>query len=110
MARWQKPGDMTFVPRPWSGAAQPGSSSYTFFSNRFWERGDFARLKEVTLTMYLDKKFLNRVGLSNGSFYISGFNLATLSKYSMFDPELEGNDFGTYPQARQFTLGINLTF
>lgn len=110
MARWQKPGDMTFVPRPWSGAAQPGSSSYTFFSNRFWERGDFARLKEVTLTMFLDKKFLNRVGLSNGSFYISGFNLATLSKYSMFDPELEGNDFGTYPQARQFTLGINLTF
>lgn len=110
MMRWQKPGDITYVPRPWSGAAQPGSSSYTFFSDRFWERGDFARLKEVTITMYLDKKSLNRLGLTNASFYVSGFNLYTWSNYSMFDPELQGNDFGTYPQARQMTMGVNLTF
>jgi TonB-linked SusC/RagA family outer membrane protein len=110
MQRWQKPGDITYVPRPWSGAAQPGSSSYTLGSSRFFERGDFGRLKEVTLTMFLDKKFLNRVGLTNGSFYVSGFNLATLSNYSLFDPELQGSDFGTYPQAKQFTVGLNITF
>jgi TonB-linked SusC/RagA family outer membrane protein len=110
MMRWQRPGDMTYVPRPWAGAAQPGSSSYTFFSDRFWERGDFVRLKEVTITMYLDKKTLNRLGLTNASFYVSGFNLATWSNYSMFDPELQGNDFGTYPQAKQMTMGLNLTF
>ena len=60
--------------------------------------------------MYLDKKTLNRLGLTNASFYVSGFNLATWANYSMFDPELQGNDFGTYPQAKQMTMGLNLTF
>jgi len=28
----------------------------------------------------------------------------------MLDPELQGNDFGTYPQAKQVTFGLNISF
>jgi hypothetical protein len=51
--------------------------------------------------------------------YVSAQNLFTVTKYSGFDPEVteyatsaiaQGIDFGTYPQTRQFTFGINTGF
>ena len=108
--RWQKPGDITRVPRPYAGGTQPQAASNSLGSDRFFERGDFARLKEVTLTYNFSRELLDRFKLSNASFYVSGFNLATWSNYTGYDPELQGNDFGTYPQARQSTVGLNVTF
>jgi TonB-linked SusC/RagA family outer membrane protein len=108
--RWQKPGDITRVPRPYAGGTQPNAASNSLGSDRFFERGDFARLKEVTLTYNFSKDLLSRFKLSNASFYVSGFNLATWSNYTGYDPELQGFDFGTYPQARQTTFGLNVTF
>ena len=108
LERWQRPGDITRVPRPFQGGTQPGASSNSFFSDRFFERGDFARLKEVTLTYNFSKDLIKKFGMSSGSFYVSGLNLHTWSKYSMFDPEVKDFDFGQYPQARQMTFGFNL--
>ena len=108
LERWQKPGDITRVPKPYFGGTIPGANSNFFFSDRFYEKGDFARLKEVTLTYNLAKSLLNRFKINNGSFYISGFNLYTWTKYTMFDPEVKDFDFGTYPQARQIIVGLNL--
>ena len=108
--RWQKPGDITRVPRPYAGGTQPNANSNSLASDRFFERGDFARLKEVTLTYNFTKEVVNSLKLSAASFYVSGFNLATWSKYTGYDPELQGFDFGTYPQAKQMLVGINVTF
>jgi TonB-dependent starch-binding outer membrane protein SusC len=108
--RWQKPGDITRVPRPYAGGTQPNANSNSLASDRFFERGDFARLKEVTLTYNLSKETLSSIKLSAASFYVSGFNLATFSNYTGYDPELQGFDFGTYPQAKQIMFGINVTF
>lgn len=108
--RWTKPGDLTRVPRPYQGGTQPNAASNSFTSDRFFERGDFLRLKEVTLSFNFDKSLLKRFNIANASFYVSGYNLATWTKYSMIDPELTGNDFGVYPQAKQVTVGLNITF
>jgi TonB-dependent starch-binding outer membrane protein SusC len=108
--RWQKPGDITRVPRPYAGGTQPNASSNSLGSDRFFERGDFARLKEVTLTYNFSKELVNRLHVSAASFYVSGFNLYTWSNYTGYDPELQGFDFGTYPQAKQTTFGVNVTF
>ena len=108
--RWQKPGDITRVPRPYAGGTQPNANSNSLASDRFFERGDFARLKEVTLTYNFSKEVLSNSKLSAASFYVSGFNLATWSNYTGYDPELQGFDFGTYPQAKQMLFGINVTF
>lgn len=106
--RWQKPGDVTKVPKPYFGGTQPGASSNSFFSNRFYEKGDFARIKEVTLNYNFNKSLIKKFGMSSGSFYISGYNLYTWTKYSMFDPEVKDFDFGQYPQARQVIMGLNI--
>lgn len=108
--RWQKPGDITRVPRPYAGGTQPNANSNSLASDRFFERGDFARLKEVTLTYNFSKEAIKSLKLSAASFYVSGFNLATWSNYTGYDPELQGFDFGTYPQAKQMLVGINVTF
>ncbi len=51
--------------------------------------------------------------------YVSAQNFFTRTKYSGFDPEIseyaanslaQGIDFGTYPQARQITVGFNAGF
>jgi TonB-dependent starch-binding outer membrane protein SusC len=110
MLRWQKPGDITYVPRPWQGGTQTGAQSVTFFSDRFWERGDYARLKEVTLTYTLPKSIVSRLRLTGASFYVSALNVYTWSDYTGYDPEVAGSDFGSYPQAKQTTFGVNLNF
>ena len=107
--RWQKPGDITRVPRPYAGGTQPNANSNSLASDRFFERGDFARLKEVTLTYNFSKEVLSHLKLQAASFYVSGFNLKTWSNYTGYDPELQGFDFGTYPQAKQMLFGINIT-
>ena len=108
--RWQKPGDITRVPRPYAGGTQPNANSNSLASDRFFERGDFARLKEVTLTYNFSKEVLNTLKLTAAAFYVSSFNPKTWSNYTGFDPEVQGFDFGTYPQAKQMLFGLNITF
>jgi len=84
-------------------------------SDRFVEDGSFVRLKNLTLGYTLPAfKGVNRIRI-----YVSGNNLATITKYSGFDPEV--NSFGgsntqvgvdnlVYPVARTFLAGIQVTF
>ena len=53
------------------------------------------------------------------SLYVTGQNLLTFTKYSGFDPEVNafgnsavelGVDYGTYPQAISFIVGLNVEF
>jgi len=110
LQRWQNPGDITTVPKPYFGGTQPGALSNSNTADRFFEKGDYARIKEVTISYNFPKSILNRLKIVNAAFYISGLNLYTWSNYSMLDPELQGNDFGTYPQAKQVTFGLNISF
>jgi hypothetical protein len=86
-------------------------------STRFMEKGDFIRLKNVSLAYQLPASVVqnNRVV----KVYVSGTNLLTISDYSGIDPELSsvngadtalGIDYGSYPNAKTFTAGINVTF
>ena len=85
-------------------------------SSRFVEPGDFLRLKNVSLTYNLPQELIRGI---NGSVIISGINLLTLTNYGGIDPEsysnvgqgeARGADAGSYPNAKTWTLGINVTF
>lgn len=84
-------------------------------SDRFAENGSFIRLKNVTLGYTLPAF----KGISRVRVYVSGNNLATITSYSGYDPEV--NSFGgnntqvgvdnlVYPVARTFLAGIQVTF
>ena len=89
------------------------------FSSRWIEDGSYLRLKSVTLTYNLNPKLFKKAGISRFSVYTTGQNLLTVTKYTGFDPEVnafglsateQGIDYGTYPQARTVTVGVNVEF
>jgi hypothetical protein len=111
--RWQKPGDVTDVPR-----LTAFGSNYTLEQNsRFLEDGSFIRLRSLTLGYTLPKSLTSRARLDAVRFYFAGSNLLTLTKYTGPDPEanvtanqnVQGLDIGTPPQPRTFQFGVNVT-
>ena len=65
----------------------------------------------------LPETFTKKYGIERLRFYVGGMNLITWTKYSGLDPEIGGNDptqfgidYGVYPQAKMYNLGLNLTF
>lgn len=78
-------------------------------NSRFWEKGDYLALREVTLNYSVPTKYLkNTVQALN--LYVTGSNLHYFKSYSGDSPEIGGSQQGNFPMPRTFTLGLNLTF
>jgi TonB-linked SusC/RagA family outer membrane protein len=86
-------------------------------SSRFLEKGDFVRLKNVSLSYDLPSTVLR--DKANIRLFISAMNLLTFTKYSGIDPESSsvngsdtalGIDYGSYPNSKIYTAGLNFTF
>jgi len=115
--RWREPGDITDVPRP-----APGDLSNGVVSSRFVEDGSFFRLRNITFGYTLPASVSERIKVKKLRWYASVQNAFVFTKYRGYDPEVSsshggantgliyGYDYGSYPQPRIFTTGINLTF
>jgi len=117
LRRWTAPGQITDIPR-----ATNGDVTNSRTSSRFVENGSFLRMKSATLSYNLPKSALNTLHLSKLLIYATAQNLFTITSYKGFDPEVNaftsgegsgvtlGIDYGTYPVARTYVLGLNLSF
>lgn len=119
--RWKKAGDITSIPK-----STPNNVVNSTPSSRFIEDGSYLRLKSLTVSYNLKAAALNKFKVSRCLIYLTAENLLTFTKYSGFDPEVSafssksqsarnqntapGVDFGTYPQAREFVFGLNISF
>ncbi|KQN36289.1 SusC/RagA family TonB-linked outer membrane protein [Pedobacter sp. Leaf41] len=83
------------------------------------EDGSFLRINNITLGYTLPTDLAKKIKLSSLRFYATVNNLATITGYSGFDPEVNtrtnggltpGVDYSAYPRSRTILLGINLTF
>lgn len=83
------------------------------------EDGSYLRLQNLAIGYTLPRKLINRISADKLRFYVSAQNLFTITKYTGYNPEVSnrpdnaltpGEDYGTYPLARTFTFGLNLTF
>ena len=83
-------------------------------SEYFVEDGSFLRLKNIQLGYNFAVSFASQLRV-----YVSGQNLLTFTNYTGFDPEVAagggiinglGIDFGQYPLARTFLMGLNMSF
>jgi len=110
--RWTEPGQVTDIPRV-------GNMDNVKNSSRFVEDGSYIRLKALTLAYNLIKASDKYKAIKNLSVFFTGQNLLTFTNYSGFDPEVNafgnsatelGIDYGTYPQARTFIVGLNVEF
>lgn len=117
---WKQPGDQDVLPSPlFQNTADQGT-------DRFLERGDYVRLRTLTLDYRLPGKMLDNTGLSSFRVFIAGQNLLTFTKYNG-DPEIglgsaetaEPGDAGfvpgefslfSYPQTQSYTFGVEIGF
>ena len=120
MDRWQKPGDVTDIPKASTLANADGSSNNGFASSRFLEDGSFLRLRNVSLGYTFPKKLVAKAGIERLRIYVNATNLFTITGYSGADPEgntaadythgtVQGLDFAIPPQPRQVVFGASLT-
>jgi TonB-linked SusC/RagA family outer membrane protein len=87
----------------------------------FIEDASFLRMNTLTLGYTIPKRLTKKFGCENFRVYATAGNLFCLTGYSGMDPEVNsqptnngfptlGFDYNTYPRARTFTFGINLSF
>ena len=109
--RWTGAGTSNSVPRLTNDA-----TNNKLFSDFFVEDASFLRLQNIQVGYNFSPEVLENVGLTKVRLYTSINNLFTLTKYTGFDPSINGGaigagiDYGNYPSARQFLLGLNVTF
>lgn len=92
----------------------PKYGSAIEIDSRLLEDASFMRLKNLTVSWDIPKEWLvrkTRNVLSGVRVYGQGQNLLTWTNYSGLDPEVDSNvQIGTYPAAKTFTLGLDVTF
>ena len=119
--QWTGPGTSNSQPiASWSD-----SQNNTLTSTRFLQDGSYIRLKNLQIGYTLPNSLTQKAHINKIRIYFSGTNLLTLTKYTGLDPEMTTNnnvtpgqgvdivrnvDWGTFPTAISYNLGINLTF
>ena len=112
---WKEPGDVGVLPRP-------GVDVPTFTSDRYLQRADFIRLRNVNLSYSLPKSVLDKIKLQGIQVFVQGTNLWTFNPFFDGDPEVGRGSaesgltqlgevtLYTFPNTRGATAGVNITF
>ena len=98
---------------------QPLKSSGAFYPHSWAiEDGSFVRFNNLTLGYTVPVKDLFGLKMSKLRFYFTGNNLATITRYTGYDPEVSVRsnpltpalDYSAYPKSRSYIFGVNATF
>ena len=87
-------------------------------TSRFLEKGDFLKLRNLTIGYTVPLKKTDANGIKGIRIYMSGVNLFTVTPFSGYDPEVmidqatgaAVESFNAMPASRMFNLGVNLKF
>lgn len=112
MNRWHGEGTSNTMPRfSWAN-----NNDNWRVSDLYVHNGSYARIKNIQLGYTLPSYLTQKIFIQKLRFYVAAENLLTMTSYKGLDPELNGDersngiDRGYYPQARTFTVGVNLNF
>lgn len=118
--RWQKPGDVTDVPKLTMNTTAGEWNNTT----RWLYDADFLRLRTVQIGYTLPKTLTQRMKIEKLRIFVTGQNLATFTNYPGWDPEVtrvvesdpqvsnvsNGSPYLSTPQVRTTTIGVQLSF
>ena len=110
---WTPEKPSTTVPRVYW--ASTGSITNDMFSSRFLQNGAYWKIANVELGYNLPDKWFKDV-ISGVRVYVSGQNLATISKYRGYNIDFAGGTFTpgynycSYPTPMTVMFGVNLSF
>ncbi|TZF82787.1 TonB-dependent receptor [Pedobacter sp. BS3] len=112
LGRWT-PETAATATYPRLSAVLSGPSSPNTSSNFWLIDAKYLRLKSVDIGYMLPKKWVNHLGISSARLYLSGYDLATWSNFSLYqqDPEITSSgSAGTYPVQKVYNLGLQVGF
>lgn len=104
---WKEQGDQTDVPR-YYWADQLAQNNLFRGNTRYYEKGDYLALREITLGYTLPSRWLNKLGLKNVRTYATGNNIHYFTSYKGLLPEEGGQDSGRYPNPQSFIFGVEV--
>lgn len=104
--RWQKPGDVTDVPRMDAGR----TADFGPTSSRFLVDASYLNIRTINLSYNLPKSLVSKMKVNNGQFFVSVENVAFFSKRKGMNNQqaFSGVTSNAYPPARVFTAGFTL--
>jgi hypothetical protein len=117
LRRWTQAGQVTDIPKIMYGDNVSNGSANPISANV--QKGDFIKLRNVSLGYTLPARLVQKAGISNVRVYVSGQNLAIITKYKGPDPETstngndpqgQGIDRNSVANGRVLTVGLNIGF
>lgn len=108
-----------WMPSGSNGSFGSGSGNFSYYPHSWAiEDGSFLRINNVTVGYTLPIKTVAKWHMSKLRFYLTANNLAVITKYTGYDPEVSvrssgltpGLDYSAYPKSRTFIFGINASF
>lgn len=111
---WKQSGDQAAYPNPFDYTRTGIISPFKSEQSLFMSNGTYFKINNITLSYSFDKKFINKLGMSNLRVYASANNVMTFSPYAGPNPEnVTGAGWdvsGGYPVSRTYNIGLNLEF
>jgi hypothetical protein len=127
---WKQPGDIAQYPQLAAGRynyddeGNPGAAQLfignTGYNTRFLEKGDFIRLRSVSLGYTIPQRIASKMLMDSARIYMSGTNLITKTSFNGYDPEMTlsgGSNFrgiefngAQLPQSRIISIGLDIKF
>jgi TonB-linked SusC/RagA family outer membrane protein len=128
LTRWRSASDPGDGVTPRANARTTGNNNA--ISSRWIEDGSYLRIQNISLGYQLPASLISKAKLQQVRVYASAQNLFTFTKYLNYNPEVSnyegatvattgtplpgplasGVDYGSYPLAKTFTIGINIGF
>lgn len=117
LQRWTTPGQVTNIPRVVFNDNFSNGSAFPITRNI--ERGDFMRIRNITLGYTIPSTVLKGIGVDRIRIYAQVQNALVFTNYTGADPEISTNgaanltpgvDRNSTPQARTYTFGMNVNF
>ena len=80
----------------------------TYMTSLLYEKNDFFKIKDITLSYNVNKKWLKPIHMESAKIYCSMKNYFTFASVDDYDPERGGSI--SWPLAKQVVVGVNVAF
>ncbi len=111
---WTPEHRVAKYPNPFDYRRSSIIDPFRYDQTLFQEDGSFIKVNGISGSYRVDKKHLEKVGISSLTFTFSANNLLVISKYSGINPEnvnsLGRDTSGGYPNSRDYSFGVNIQF
>lgn len=101
---WTPSNPTNDMPRPNFNRDQ----NMLYFSTLGYEKGDFVKIKDITLAYNMPLKWISKIGMTRMRIYGTMKNFFTFTGVDDYDPEGNGSIY--YPITKELVFGVNIAF